>query len=140
NAPAWAEWSLKARAYNAEIANGLFVVLILIFCRIYVLDHTGYWVRPSAGWFYLYSLGESGLKHDPPDHQIRLPTDRFRAGILRMEGIPRVAAPAAEVGGRHHLRVHADAGHNTPGGIDWRHSRAGHDGADVFENGHVESV
>src|SRR5690606_35697490 len=90
--------------------------------------------------FPLYGCHERGIQHDPPDNQIRLPADSFRAGILRMEGVPRVAAPAAEVGGRHHLRVHADAGHGTPGGIDWCDSRAGDDGADVSENGDVESV
>src|SRR5690554_3987033 len=42
--PALAEWSLKARAYNTDIANGLFVVLILIFAGFM------YWTTRGTGF------------------------------------------------------------------------------------------
>src|SRR5690554_3145411 len=42
--PALAEWSLRARAYNTDIANGLFVVLILIFAGFM------YWTTRGTGF------------------------------------------------------------------------------------------
>src|SRR5690554_502905 len=42
--PALAEWSLRARAYSTDIANGLFVVLILIFAGLM------YWTTRGTGF------------------------------------------------------------------------------------------
>ena len=84
--PALAEWSLKARPYNTDIANGIFLIFLVI-CAV-VSVWTGMDTAKSLGYQLLWGGGgvcnidEYGCQHDPPKNKVRLPPDGLRSGIL----------------------------------------------------------
>src|SRR5690554_5106992 len=72
--PALAEWSLKARAYNTDIANGLFVVLILIFAGFMYWTTRGTGFDPVLdGFTYVFTMsGVFSMTHQTTKFAYRL--------------------------------------------------------------------